>query len=187
MATMSGAFYPHGKRSSYNNGCRCKACRAANAEYFKSRRTASSGNDPEEPVDASRAREYLSYLSQMGIGRPSANKASGANERSLWEIAASKKSRILRSTERRILGISPSDALPRGAFVDGDLTRQQVGALLANHFTKAGLAARFKRSNNRFRVLEGDKVRATSALRINSLYRLMLADQERNETFYDAA
>ncbi len=187
MASTPGASLLHGKRSSYVKGCRCRICRAANAEYIKSRRKTGRHNEREGSVDASRAREYLNYLSEMGIGRPSVHKACGVNKRSLWEIASSKKVRILRSTETRILAVKPGEAMAHGVLVDADVTRQQIKALLAQGFTKSDLAARLTRFSDRLRILEGDKIRASSALKVNKLYQLMLADDERRESLYDVA
>jgi hypothetical protein len=187
MASTPGASIPHGRRSCYVKGCRCTTCRSANADYIKSRRRTGSRTEPEESVDASRAREYINFLSGLGIGRPSVYKACGVNKRILWEIASSKKSRIRRSTEARILAIKPDEAMPRGAYVDADVTRQQIKVLLAEGFTKSDLADRLKRFSDRLRILEGDKVRASSALRVNKLYRLMMAEDERNEGIFDAA
>jgi hypothetical protein len=187
MESMPGISLPHGKRSSYVNGCHCRTCRAANAEYIRARRKTGSHEVREESVDASRAREYLALLSEMGIGRPSVHKACGVNMRILWEIANSKKAHILRSTEARILAITPNEAMSRGVLVDADVTRQQIKVLLTEGFTKSTLAARLKRFSDRLCILEGNKVRASSALKVNQLYRLMMADDERDDGICDAA
>jgi len=154
---------------------------------MKSRRKTGRHNTREKSVDASCAREYLNFLSEMGIGRPSVHKACGVNERILWEIATSKKHRILSSTEARILAVKSSEAMAHGVFVDADVTRQQIKALLAQGFTKSDLAARLKRFADRLRILEGDKVRASSALKVNRLYQLMMAEEERGVHLYDVA
>jgi hypothetical protein len=186
MATLAISLI-HGRRSSYVNGCRCSSCRGANAEYIRTRRRVGSRKVREESVDASCAREYLTFLSEMGVGRPSVYKACGVNKRILWEIAAGKKVRILSSTEGRILSVKPSEAMAHGVCVDADVTRQQVKALLAQGFTKRTLAARLKRFSDRLRILDGDKVRASSALKVNALYRLMLTEDEPDERLIDAA
>jgi hypothetical protein len=159
----------------------------ANTEYIKTRRKTGARNECGRSVDASSSREYLNVLSEMGIGRASVHKVCGVNERSLWEIAANRKARIQRSTEDRILSIKPNDAISGGAFVDAYTARRQIKALLAKGFTKSELAERLKRFEDRLRILEGDKVRASSALRINRLYRLLMDEGERNEFMYDAA
>jgi hypothetical protein len=138
-------------------------------------------------VDASRAREYLVMLSEMGTGRLSVHNACGVSKRILWEIATNKKANILRSTEVRILGVKPNEAMARGVLVDAEVTRQQVNALLAEGFTKSTLAARLKRFSDRLRILEGNKVRASSALKVNELYRLMMTEDERDDGICDAA
>ncbi len=187
MASTPGASLIHGTRSSYVKGCHCSRCRAANNEYMKDRRRAGSQQAREVSVDASRAREYLNFLSEMGIGRPSIHKACGVNKRILWEIATGKKIRILRSTESRILFVKPNEAMSLGVFVDADVTRQQIKVLLAQGFTKSDLAARLKRFSDRLRILEGDKVRASSALKVNRLYQLMMEEAEWDESSYDVA
>lgn len=177
----------HGLRSTYINGCRCNACRAANTEYIRTHRKTGCHKKREVSVDASRAREYLSTLSEMGIGRPAVHAACGVNQRILWEITASKKTHILRSTEARILAIKPNEAMARGVLVDADITREQIKLLLSEGFTKSTIAARVKRFSDRLRILEGDKIRASSALKVNEIYRQMMGSSEHVELMSDAA
>jgi hypothetical protein len=176
-------------RSSYVNGCRCSICRAANTEYCKTRRKTGLSKEREVSVDASRARDYLITLSEAGMGRLSVHKACGVSQRILWEIATGKKARILCSTQARILAVKPDQSMPRGVLVDADVTRQQIEELLANGFTKKTLAVRLHHHQNRarLRILEGDKVRASSALNVNNLYQLTMSEEGRGEGIFDAA
>ncbi len=189
MANPPGASVLHGTRSCYVQGCRCNACRSANSAYFQLRRKIGYHRVAEESVDASRAREYLNYLSEIGIGRASVHNACGVRTQIISEIASGLKTRISRSTQARILGIKPNEAMPRGAYVDAEITRQQIQALLGEGFTKSDLANRLHRFSDRLYIGEGrkGKVRVSSALKVNTLYRLMMAENERNENFLDAA
>jgi hypothetical protein len=178
----------HGTRSNYVQGCRCDKCRAANSEYCKERRK----NKPrrktvEDTVDATRAREFLSLLSEAGVGRNSVNKVCGVGKRLIREIVSGKTKRILCSTENRILAVKANEALAHGANVEAEVAIQQIKALLAEGFTRGDIADRIHRFSDRLRIGEGRKIRMESALKINKLYQeLMPADRERNE-FIDAA
>ncbi len=189
MQEPAGASVPsHGTRSSYTKGCRCNKCRAANADYSKLRREGRSClKEKEEVVDATVAREFLESLSELGIGRNSVHKACGVGKRLIWDISSGKTKRILRSTQERILAIQPQDALPRGAIVDSDITLQQIGALIKEGFTKGDIADRLHRLSGRLRIGEKNKVRASSALKINRLYRALMPTEEEGNEFIDAA
>lgn len=187
MAEPAGAsILSHGVRSSYVKGCRCNRCRAANADYYKARRGTRAAQGSDDTVDASRAREMLVHLSELGIGRNSVHKACGVGKRVIWDIASGQAKRILRSTETRILAIQPQVALPRGANVDAEITLQQIDALRREGFTKGDIAERLNRFSDRLHIGEsGEKVRVSSAEKVNKLYQaLMPADEER---FIDAA
>jgi hypothetical protein len=141
-------------------------------------------------VDSVRAREYLLSLSEAGIGRPSVHKACGVSQRILWEISTGKKAHILSSTESRILAVKPSESMPRGVLVDAEVTRQQIKMLLAGGLTKGALSGRLRnrsRSRHRLRILEGDKVRASSALKVNHLYQITMAEADCCDSFCDTA
>lgn len=188
MPEPAGAsILSHGVRSSYVKGCRCNRCRAANADYYKSQREIRPARDVrDDTVDASRAREILAHLSELGIGRNSVHKACGVSKRLIWDIASGRAKRVLRSTESRILAIQPQAALPRGANVDAELTLQQISALRREGFTKGDIAERLNRFSDRLRIGEsGRRVRVSSVEKVNKLYqKLMPADEER---FTDAA
>jgi hypothetical protein len=123
----------------------------------------------------------------MGIGYPAVHVACGVSRRTLWEISTNKKIHILRSTEVRILAVKPNEAMSRGVLVDADITRQQIKVLLTQGFTKSSLAPRLKRFSERVRILEGNKVRASTALKVNQLYHLLMSEDGRAESICEAA
>jgi hypothetical protein len=185
---VGASVLSHGTRSSYVKGCRCNKCRAANAEYIRSRRRVRSGpKENEEVVDATQARQFLQSLSEHGIGRNSVHKASGVGNRLIWNITSGKTKRILRSTEERLLAIKTQEALPRGAIVDSEITLQQIDALVREGFTRGDIADRLHRFSNRLRIGEKNKVRVSSALRINKLYRTLMPDDDEQGEYIDAA
>ena len=178
----------HGTRSNYVRGCRCNRCRAANSSYVSERRKIRSNSlkQKEEVVDATLAREYLEMLSSIGVGRNSVNKVSGVGKRLIWQITSGKTVRIRQSTEARLLAITLQESLPLGANVDAEVTIQQINALLKEGFTRRDIACRLRRVSSQLRIGQKAKVRASSALKINNLYRaLMLVDEEKE--FMDAA
>ena len=141
----------------------------------------------EQSVDASQAREYLCYLAEMGIGRRSIHKRCGVSERAIGYIVTGKKSKILRSIEARILAIQPFEVMPRGALVDSEVTRRQIDELLAVGFTKSDIAGRLKMYADRLRIFEGDKVRLSTALKVDKVYHLLMLSAEQDEIFADVA
>jgi len=190
MKDPVGASVPaHGTRSNYVRGCRCNRCRAANADYIRDRRKvrATSPKQEDEVVDAACARAYLETLSSLGIGRNSVHKACGVGKRLIWNITSGRAQRILRSTEERLLSVHPDESLPRGANVDADVTLQQINALLKEGFTRSDIATRLNRFSDRLRIGEKNKVRASSALKINKLYRALMPVDDEQDKFTDAA
>jgi hypothetical protein len=178
----------HGTRSKYVQGCRCVNCRAANSAYYKARRMRKPlRRNIEATVDATRAREFLSLLSEAGVGRNSVHAVCGVGKRLLWEIASGKAKRIFCSTEARILGVKANEALPRGAIVEAEVTLQQIEALLKEGFTRGDIADRLHRFSDRLRIGEGNKVRKESALRINKLYQALMPADKESDGFIDAA
>jgi len=108
---------PHGDRLRYMAGCRCDACRAANAAYERMRiaeRRAGNGN-PLVPAD--KAQAHLLALSAAGVGRASVHEATDISLSILQMIRRGSRTQIRRSTERKILAV-PFDYLADGALVD---------------------------------------------------------------------
>lgn len=177
----------HGTRSKYVQGCRCVNCRAANSAYYKARRMRKPLRR-KETVDATRAREFLSLLSEAGVGRNSVHAVCGVGKRLLWEIASGKAKRIFCSTEARILAVKANEARPRGANVEAEVTLQQIHALLKEGFTRGDLADRLHRFSDRLRIGEGKgKVRLENALKVNKLYQALMPADRENDGFIDAA
>lgn len=139
--SILAAERPHGDRLRYAAGCRCDACRAANAAYERGRiRERQSGNW-NGMVPADRARNYMKHLSVQGVGRRAIAEASDVAHSVLNEIRSGRKTQIRALTERKILAVTVDMALDR-AIIPAGPTWKLVDALLAAGFTKKLLAQR---------------------------------------------
>jgi len=165
---------PHGTRLKYKAGCRCLACRAANARYETARAHARASGNWNGLVSAEAARTHILKLSKQGVGRRAIAAASDVAEKVISRIRSGSQLNIRKSTETRILAISnqaPSD----GALVRANATWKQIKALLADGFTKAELA---RRLGYRFPSLQIGKtrIRASTAARIDRLFRMLMKE-----------
>ncbi len=181
----------HGTRAFYRKGCRCSSCRQANADYVRQTRKIGSParKCATDSVDATRARDYLNYLSEIGIGRKTVNRVCGVGERIIRGIASGGIKRIARASETKILAIKPQEVLPRGSYVDNEITLQQIGDLVREGFSKNDIADRLYPLTGRLRVGEaGGRVRVATAKKVNKLYQALMAEHdERNNEYIDAA
>ncbi len=165
---------PHGTRLRYKAGCRCLACRAANARYETVRARARASGNWNGLVPAEAARKHILRLSKQGVGRRAIAAASDIAEKVIARIRSGAQSNVRRSTEARILAVTnqaPSD----GALIRADATWRQIKTLLADGFTKAELA---RRLGYRFPSLQIGKtrIRARTAARIDRLFRLLMKE-----------
>lgn len=97
----------HGERRTYQAGCRCLLCRAANSQ-----RTASARQAAVALVLPDAARAHLERLRTMRVGLTRAAQLSGVSRRLLLAIRRAKPGLRLRaSTERRILEVPARPAL----------------------------------------------------------------------------
>ena len=88
-----------GTRSRYVTGCRCDACRQANAADRRARRKASP-LVPVEPVV-----EHLRSLQAAGVGRRRIARAARVAESTLDRIAREPGTRMTAEVARRVLSV----------------------------------------------------------------------------------
>lgn len=133
---MSEAW-THGDRRTYQRGCRCLPCCAANAQYAAARR---AGDPAPDLVSATQARAHLFSLHSSGVGARQAARLAGLSEREIWDIRSGRRTAIELDTERRILAVQPTPA--PGQRISGWRTWRRLDALEREGFTKGELARR---------------------------------------------
>lgn len=147
----------HGLRSTYQAGCRCLPCRAANAAY---RSTAL--------VPANTARAHLAELDGKGIGDRQIAALAGVARATVQGIQSGAFAFIRASTEQRLLSVKPIPA--KGALVPSWPVRRQIQNLEREGFTRDELAERFRIPKV---TPPGRKVRVLTALKVRAAYVAM--------------
>ena len=172
-AVELAAGKPHGTRIRYVGGCRCLPCRAANSRYESERQAARKLGDWNGLVDAATARKYILHLSRLGVGRDAVSAASDVSATIISAIRSGRRAHIRRRTEQRILAVTV-DASADGAYISGSIARKQIRELLSEGFTKAELARRLGFRSPALQFGQG-RLRATSVMRLDKLYRTIMA------------
>lgn len=168
----------HGDRLRYMSGCRCDACRGANARYEQERAAARRRGEWNGIVSAERSRLHLAELSRLGVGRRSVQDVCGIADTVLCDIIAGRKRQVRAATERAILGVTRAAAADR-AVVDASPTWRLLDALVKDGYTKAELAQAlgYKRPALQFRRT---RVTVRTAHEVHLLYeRLKCCDARR--------
>lgn len=135
----------HGLRKTYQAGCRCLPCAAANAIYESARaRDAAHGHPRGATVDAGKARAHLQALRQQGVGkrRCEALTIEAGHKLSwvyLYSVRSGRRRRIRASSEAVILAIPTS---PAKRLTNSYRTRHLLACLIGEGFTMAELAKR---------------------------------------------
>ncbi len=165
---------PHGTRVKYKAGCRCLACRAANARYEAARNRASSTGNWNGLVSAEAARKHILKLSKQGVGRRAIAAASDIAEKVIFRIRSGRQSKVRKSTEDRILAVS-NQALSDGALIPAHGAWKQIKALLAEGFTKAELARRLGYRSPSLQIGK-TRIQARTGARIDRLFRVLMKE-----------
>lgn len=131
---------PCGTRVRYYAGCRCAACRAANAAYERERNAARRRGEHGHMVGAERAREHLAWLSRQGVGRKTAADAAKVAASTISKVIDGQRLKIRSYTERRILAVTPDAAADR-SHIDGAETLRLIDELLACGYSRARLGS----------------------------------------------
>lgn len=136
----------HGLRKTYQAGCRCLPCAAANAVYESERaRDAALGKQRGVVVDAAKARQHLQSLMAQGVGLHQADALTQqAGRRLSWvylhSVRSGRRLRILQRTEAVILAIPVKPA--GGTTVNSYRARHLIACLIGEDFSMAELARR---------------------------------------------
>lgn len=131
---------PHGSYVKYKiDDCRCPDCTAANSQYGRDLRARL-----EPPyVAAGTARDHVRELMAAGVGLKQIVKVSGVSQGAMWKLMYGKNGvpskRIRRSTEQRLLAITPADAAA-GAKVDATRSWVLLDELIAAGVPKSQIA-----------------------------------------------
>lgn len=131
----------HGTNAKYKvEGCRCTDCSTAASKHNRARARSV------EPayVSAGPARAHIRELSEAGVGLKQIVKASGVSQGALWKLMYGKNGkpskRIRRSTEQRILAVTPADAAD-GTRIDAAPTWALIDEMVASGAAKLEIAA----------------------------------------------
>lgn len=168
---MSAAV-AHGTRRSYQAGCRCVLCRAANADYVRSRRT-DWLPDPTEMVSAAPARAYLLTLRIQGVGYRQAATIARLDPGLIQDIRKGARTQIRAVTSTRILGIRPQLAL--GQRVTAWRTWRLLDSLKREGFSRADLARKLGLQDTHLQ-LHARHVRVKNACKVRNLWHFIMAE-----------
>lgn len=168
---MSADRHPHGARARYALGCRCLPCRASNSRY-ECERWAAAKRGERRVVPADAARAHLLALARAGIGKLAVAAASDVAPTTVWKIRSGRLSRVLRTTEARLLAVTV-EARADHSGVPAGPTLRLVAALVEEGFTRKALASKlgFGRSLQ-FLYDKRRRVSAKTAARIERFARL---------------
>lgn len=135
--------FPHGTRSRYVKGCRCKLCRRANTIYANSRsRALTLGRArPGDLVEVQEARLHMLKLSRAGVGRRAIGQAAGVSDSILSLVRSGVKRKIRRSTAEKILAVT-EEARSMGALISSGRTLRQLRQMEKLGLTKTEIARR---------------------------------------------
>lgn len=168
---MSAAV-AHGSRRSYQLlRCRCVRCRAANADYVRSRR----GDflpDPAELVDAKPAAAHLETLKAQGVGYRQAGTLAGLDQGLIKEIRSGQRRQIRADTSTRILGIR--GALAPGQRVLSWRTLRFLDSLTREGFHKSDLAQKLGLRDRYLRLQTRRHIRVRNACKVRNLWTLIM-------------
>lgn len=138
----------HGLRSTYQQGCRCLPCRAANAAYHGT-----------ALVPAHTARAYLVELEARGLGVRRVATLSGVSATHVQRIRSGRIAQVRAETEACILAVKSLPAY--GALVPSWPARRLIQNLEREGFSRNALKARFQIPRQ---TPVGRKVRLRTAL-----------------------
>jgi len=117
----------------------------------------------------------------MGIGRRAVADSTGVAGTIISLIKSGRRRKIRAMTEMKILTVN-RQCLSDGAYVSSGTAWQQLEELIAEGFTKQELA---RRLGSKAKVLSlqidahrSGKIRASSALKVNKLYNMIMAEAQ---------
>ena len=178
------ACFVHGPNPGTGNGCRCEPCREANRVYSREMYRAKHRPDGQwEPyVDATEARDHLTWLRSVGVGRRTVSERSGVAVSAVQRIANGTRTKARKQTVDAILAVGRS-AAHGAALVDAGPTWKLVDDLLAHGWTKKRIGQNLT-GDPRTVSLQLGRVRVTAetAARVRAIHetalRPVLRDRE---------
>lgn len=156
----------HGTRATYQAGCTCLPCRAANAHYVKTYIPANWTT-----ADASKAR--LKAIAQQGVGLRRAHELTGLSVAHLQRIRNGQQRTVKLTTEATILGMKAS--LAHGQRINAYRTKHLIRSLLGEDYTSADLARRLGLRSERLQFHHAS-ITVRNALKVRSLWRNLMAE-----------
>lgn len=165
----------HGQRSTYVKGCRCDACRGANARYAK---LAKYRQDTGRRVlvDAAPVKAHLEQLRAAGVGKRAIASRAGVSQTVVNRLVGCDHSRpavrVRPEVARKLLAVQLHDHA-QGANVDSIGTTRRIQALVAIGWCQSALAARIGWTPSNFAGLahgRTDYVTARTARLVAQLY-----------------
>lgn len=171
-----------GTRTSYTQGCRCDACRAAHRDYNREwlRREARIryGIEPPKPprwIDATEVREHLVWLQSIGIGRRLVAHHSGVSASQITKLRDGTTTRTTPTTANRILAVGKHHLPPR-ATIDATRTIKQLDELHKAGWTKRAIGRALTGNPNcKSLQVTGPKVTVNTAQKVDALWRQVFA------------
>jgi transcriptional regulator with XRE-family HTH domain len=169
----------HGRRYTYNQGCRCAECAAANLAYGRerSRRLAEIewGSKEPELIDAQPVKDHLRRLKRAGLSLVQLAELAGTSETTIKIMLGMKRNRpahrVRTELADRILAIT-KEQLPEKGMVPSLGTRRRLQALVAIGYSSYQLAELMGTSASHVGhwMTREERILARTARRIAELY-----------------
>lgn len=175
-ALARAATSEHGERQRYLAGCRCDACKQANAAYERARRQARLSGEWNGLVSARKVRAHLKALSKKGVGRRAVAAASDVPEGTLNAIQAGKQQHLRAQSERRILAVTV-DMASDHALIDIAPTLSLLRELKEAGFSQRRVARELGRKQPSLQ-LSKSRITPLMASRIAKVHRRLMASDE---------
>jgi len=151
----------HGERRAYARGCRCVACRAANAAYVQAHRV------PLGLLAADAVRVHLQQLAAQGCGIRQIARHTGVSAQTVAGIRSGRR-RLLRASTATRLMAATSDVAP-GALVAATKSWRFLDSLKREGFTRRALAWHLGARSQQLQLAKRS-IRAHTAQLIAKLY-----------------
>ena len=162
---------PHGTRSRYfYHGCKCPACRGANAEYQRDRKTHCWPGF----VSAGAVAAHLQSLGDQGIGTRAVADACDVDRLTISRIRSGRRARIQSRIAERILRVD-AGARADSALVSPRQTRQLIAELVNSGYSRLWIARQLGYKGSGLPFLYLRRITALNASRVERLYRLIQA------------
>jgi DNA-binding Lrp family transcriptional regulator len=123
----------------YNGGCRCDACRRANAEYTALRKAERGRGNANKVIDATPAREHIRRLQRAGVGYRAIADVTSLTHRIVLGIKLGRRLKAREQTVKKILRVNV-ECRADGAHVSARSTWLRIQKLCEEGYSKKELA-----------------------------------------------